>query len=150
MSTAPSPTWVAAVRTRVRATQPTRFGHGAIEVDTFPAGGVDFSHSPRRTFPGPWRCETPLVASRGETAGATFGVGIVTILFMLPVAILAADIVVLGGLGGALLVAASLLFVAYLFTTTLGSIARLALYVYATDGQRPSAFEDVDLGRGPE
>lgn len=93
----------------------------------------------------------------GETAGATFGVGIVTILFMLPVAILAAGIVVLGGLGGgalgfggALLVAASLLFVAYIFTATLGSIARLALYVYATDGQRPSAFEDVDLGRIPE
>ncbi|MFC6954014.1 DUF6159 family protein [Halorubellus litoreus] len=93
----------------------------------------------------------------GETAGATFGVGIVTILFMLPVAIVAAGIVVLGGLsggalgfGGALLVAASLIFVAYIFTATLGSIARLALYVYATDGERPSAFEDVDLGTVPE
>jgi hypothetical protein len=33
---------------------------------------------------------------------------------------------------------------------TLSSIARLALYVYATEGQRPSAFENVDLGTVPE
>jgi CBS domain containing-hemolysin-like protein len=93
----------------------------------------------------------------GETAGATFGVGIVTILFMLPIVVLAVAIVALGelgggalGLGGALLVAVPLVFVAYIFTAALGSIARLALYVYAVDGERPSAFENVDLGHVPE
>jgi hypothetical protein len=93
----------------------------------------------------------------GETAGAHFGVGIVTVLLMLPVVALAAGVVVLGGLGGgalgvgaSLLVAVALVLTAYLFAMTLSSIARLALYVYATEGQRPSAFENVDLGTVPE
>jgi hypothetical protein len=76
---------------------------------------------------------------------------------MLPVVALAAGVVVLGGLGGgalgvgaSLLVAVALVLTAYLFAMTLSSIARLALYVYATEGQRPSAFENVDLGTVPE
>ena len=93
----------------------------------------------------------------GETAGAHFGVGIVTILLMLPVVLLAAGLVALGAVGGgafgfgaSLLVAVALVLTAYLFTMTLSSIARLALYVYATEGQRPSAFQNVDLGTVPE
>jgi hypothetical protein len=93
----------------------------------------------------------------GETAGAHFGVGIVTILFMLPVVLLALGIVLAFssaggtlGLGAGLVIAAILVLVAYLFTMTLSSIARLALYVYATEGERPRAFENVDFDSVPE
>lgn len=93
----------------------------------------------------------------GETAGAHFGVGIVTILVMLPVVLVAGGLVVLLsmggstlGLGAGLAIAAILVLAAYLFTMALSSIARLALYVYATEGERPSAFENVEFDRVPE
>lgn len=93
----------------------------------------------------------------GETAGAHFGVGIVTILFMIPIVLLAVAIVAVGGAGGGalgfgtgLIIAIVLVLTAYLFTMTLSSIARLALYVYATEGERPSAFENVDFQNAPE
>ena len=93
----------------------------------------------------------------GETAGAHFGVGIVTILFMIPVVLLAVGVVILGagsgsgfGFGASVAVGGVLVVCAYLFSTTLSSIAKTALYVYATEGTRPSAFEDVDFGRVPK
>ena len=99
------------------------------------------------TFKGTW----------GETAGAHFGVGIVTFLFMLPVVLVAGAVLFLGvgsgsgfGFGASVAVAAVLLVGAYLFSTTLSSIAKTGLYVYATEGRRPGAFEDVDLGHVPD
>ncbi|MFC4406058.1 DUF6159 family protein [Haloarchaeobius iranensis] len=93
----------------------------------------------------------------GETAGAHFGVGIVTFLLMLPVVLVAALLVVGGvasgsgvGVGLTLAVVAGLFVCMYLFSTTLSSIAKTALYVYATEGRRPGAFEDVDFGHVPE
>jgi hypothetical protein len=118
-----------------------------IPVITFEDVGVrDAITRSGQTFKNTW----------GETAGAHFGVGIVTILLMIPVALLAALVLVLGvfsgsalGFGAGLAIVAGLLLVAYLFASTLAAIARLALYVYATEGERPSAFEDVDLGTVP-
>ncbi|WP_256299185.1 DUF6159 family protein [Haloarchaeobius salinus] len=99
------------------------------------------------TFKGTW----------GETAGAHFGVGIVTFLFMLPVVIVAGTVLFLGiasgsgfGFGASVAVAAVLLVGVYLFSASLSSIAKTALYVYATEGRRPGAFEDVDLGHVPD
>ncbi len=86
----------------------------------------------------------------GETAGAGFGVGIVTALFTLVgLAVAAVLFLALGGtgLGFLLAVAVGVLVVlaAYLLGTTLGSVAKTALYVYATEGSRPDGFEDVDF-----
>jgi Flp pilus assembly protein TadB len=87
----------------------------------------------------------------GETAGAGFGVGIVSVLFALVglgvavlVFFLVGDTV---GVVGAVAVAAAALLLAYLLGTTLTGIAKTALYVYATEGQRPREFENVDFGR---
>jgi hypothetical protein len=86
----------------------------------------------------------------GETAGAGFGVGIVTALFTLVgLAVAVVLFLALGGtgLGFLLAVAVGVLVVlaAYLLGTTLGSVAKTALYVYATEGSRPDGFEDVDF-----
>ncbi|WP_248517038.1 DUF6159 family protein [Salinarchaeum laminariae] len=88
----------------------------------------------------------------GETAGAGFGVGIVTALFALVgFAIALAIFFVLGtgtiGLVGGVVVGAIVLLGAYLFGSALGYIARTALYVYATEGEQPEAFNNVDFGR---
>lgn len=86
----------------------------------------------------------------GETAGAGFGVGIVTAIFTLIGLALAVLVLVLFGssaLGfvGGLVLGALVLLLAYLFGSALGSVAKTALYVYATEGERPSAFENVDF-----
>ncbi|WP_255195525.1 DUF6159 family protein [Halorarius litoreus] len=86
----------------------------------------------------------------GETAGASFGVGIVTILFTLVGLALAVVLfVLLGGTGVGILVAIAVgvivLLLAYLFGTTLSAVAKTALYVYATEGERPPQFENVDF-----
>lgn len=94
-----------------------------------------------RTFRDTW----------GETTGAGFGVGIVTILFVLAgIALAAVVFVVLGGavgLLGAIAVGAIAILVAFLLGNTLGTIARTALYLYATEGEQPAAFDDVDFSR---
>lgn len=86
----------------------------------------------------------------GETAGATFGVGIVTVLFTLAgLAVAVAIFLVLGGtavgLFGALAVGVLAVLFGYLLGTTLSSVARAALYMYATEGEQPPGFEDVDF-----
>ncbi len=92
-----------------------------------------------RTFKQTW----------GETAGASFGVGLVTVLFTL-VGLAVAAVVFFGfggaagGIGG-LAVAVLVVLGAYLVGSALGSIAKAALYVYAVDGRRPNQFEDVDF-----
>lgn len=92
------------------------------------------------TFTGTW----------GETVGAGFGVGVVTAAFTLAGLALAALVFVAFGttaLGvlGALAVGAVVLLAAYLLGSTLGSVAKTALYVYATEGERPDGFERVDF-----
>jgi hypothetical protein len=91
----------------------------------------------------------------GETAGANFGVGLVSALFMLVgLAVAVAVFFALGGFGGGpgFLVAAAIgvvvVLVATLLSTALGAIAKTALYVYATEGKRPPEFDNVDFDRG--
>ena len=86
----------------------------------------------------------------GETVGAGFGVGIITGLFTLVGLVLAVLVfLVLGGsaLGfvGGLVLAVLVLLTASLAGSALGSIAKTALYLYATEGEQPAGFEDVDF-----
>ena len=88
----------------------------------------------------------------GETVGAGFGVGIVTALFtvvglVLAVAILVAFGPTALGVVGALVLGALVLLIAYLGGTALGAVAKTALYVYATEGEQPAGFEDVDFAQ---
>jgi hypothetical protein len=88
----------------------------------------------------------------GETAGAGFGVGIITVLFgLVGLALAALVFVLLGstavGLFGAIAVALVTVLFAALVGSALSSIAKTALYVYATEGKQPSEFEDVDFSR---
>ena len=87
----------------------------------------------------------------GETVGAGFGVGIITSLFTLAGLVLAVLVFVVFGAGvlglvGALVVGAVVLLSASLFGSALGAIAKTALYLYATEGEQPAGFEDVDFG----
>lgn len=87
----------------------------------------------------------------GETVGAGFGVGLITALFaIVGVALALVVIVVLGGslLGflGGIVFAVIIMLAVYLFGATLGGIAKTALYVYATEGERPPEFDNVDFG----
>jgi hypothetical protein len=88
----------------------------------------------------------------GETAGASFGIGIITILFMLVGVLLAAAVFVVvpgsAGILGALALGAVMLLVTFLFGSALTAIAKTALYVYATEGKRPPEFDNVDFEHG--
>jgi hypothetical protein len=91
----------------------------------------------------------------GETAGASFGVGLVSIVFMLiGLAIAAVVFFALGGVGGgvgffaAVAIAGIVILAAFLLSSALGAVAKTALYVYATEGKRPAGFENVDFERG--
>jgi hypothetical protein len=86
----------------------------------------------------------------GETAGAGFGVGLITVLFTLAgLAVAAVLLVALGGsaagIGLALGVGLLVVLGAFLLGSSLGSVAKTALYVYATEGRRPEGFENVDF-----
>ena len=86
----------------------------------------------------------------GETAGASFGVGIVTFLFTLVgLAVAAVVFLAVGSTGAGVAVAIGVgvvaVLLAFLLGTTLSSIAKAALYVYASDGTRPAQFENVDF-----
>jgi hypothetical protein len=86
----------------------------------------------------------------GETAGAGFGVGIVTMLFTLGgLAVAGVVFLLLGGtvvgVVGAIAIGALVLLLAYLLGTALGSIAKTALYIYATENERPDGFGNVDF-----
>lgn len=86
----------------------------------------------------------------GETAGAGFGVGVITVLFVgAAIAITAVLFVVVSKVAsaatlGVLALGAVLILLAYLASVTLGAIVRTALYVYATDGQMPKPFKNMD------
>jgi hypothetical protein len=89
----------------------------------------------------------------GETAGAGFGVGLMSAVFVLAgLAVAAVVFVAALSLGGSLaalavagLVAVVLVLTAVLFGQALGGVARTALYVYATEDRKPDGFEDVDF-----
>ncbi|WP_435335666.1 DUF6159 family protein [Haloarchaeobius sp. TZWWS8] len=86
----------------------------------------------------------------GETAGAGFGVGLVSILFtVVGVGLAIGAFALLGGSGAGFLVAAIFAVVVVLGTVLVGQaltgIAKTALYVYATEGTQPAAFDDVDF-----
>ncbi len=88
----------------------------------------------------------------GETAGAGFGVGLVTVLFaIVGLAVAGVVFLVLGpttaGLIGAIAVGAVVILLAFLLGNTLTAIAKTALYVYATEGKRPSEFDNVDFSK---
>lgn len=90
----------------------------------------------------------------GETAGAGFGVGLITVVFV-GAAIVVSAALFYGassvgsaiGTEGALVVGVVLVVLAYLASVTLGAIARTALYVYATEGLAPDQFGNVDFAR---
>ncbi len=97
-----------------------------------------------RTFRDTW----------GETAGSAFGVGLVSIAFGIVGVVLAAVVAVLlfragptVGLVGAVVTFMTVALLVYLFSSALTSVARTALYVYATTGERPSEFENVDFSK---
>lgn len=90
----------------------------------------------------------------GETAGAGFGVGVVSIVFGIVGVVVAAAVAYLlfqagatVGIVGAVVTFIAVALLVYLFSSALTSVARTALYVYATTGERPEAFSDVDFSR---
>jgi hypothetical protein len=86
----------------------------------------------------------------GETAGAEFGLGLVTIGVTLVGLLLAGGVfLAFGGTGAGAAVAIALavvvVLVVFVFGSALAAIAKTALYVYATEGKTPSQFENVDF-----
>ncbi len=97
----------------------------------------------------------------GETLGAGFGVtlivGLIGLGLVLLALALATPVTALApgagiGLGVVLVVFA--ITIAYLLSQTVWGIIKTALYLYATDGQAPAAFDDFDFetldGRVPD
>jgi hypothetical protein len=90
----------------------------------------------------------------GETAGANFGIGLFSFAVMAVGLLIAAGIMLLftssAGTGGFVVgavIAGTLLLGIFLFVSALGVVAKTALYVYATTGERPSEFRNVDFER---
>lgn len=85
----------------------------------------------------------------GETAGAGFGVGLVTVgLTLLGVAVAVLLILLIGGPAGLLVggaIGAVVVLCSFLFGSALSATAKTALYVYATAEESPPAFDDVDF-----
>jgi hypothetical protein len=90
----------------------------------------------------------------GETAGANFGIGLFSFAVMAVGLLIAAAIMLLftssAGTGGFVVgavIAGTMLLGIFLFVSALGVVAKTALYVYATTGERPSEFRNVDFER---
>lgn len=94
-----------------------------------------------RTFKDTW----------GETAGASFGVGLVTVAFTaVGLAFAAVIFFAVGGPAGvfaAIAVGAVVVLGAFLLASALAATAKTALYVYATENESPPEFSDVDFSR---
>ena len=87
----------------------------------------------------------------GETAGAGFGVGVITVLVTLigvgfAVGVLAVFGSTVVGAASGILLLVLVVFASFLLGTTLSGIAKVALYLYATEGVQPAQFDDVDFG----
>jgi hypothetical protein len=88
----------------------------------------------------------------GETLGAGFGVGLIVFLLAIPAAIMAVGLSVAIGqlfpLGAVAFGAVSLFLVivfAMLLSQTVNGIMKTALYMYATEGRKPSQFDNFDF-----
>ena len=89
----------------------------------------------------------------GETAGANFGIGLITGgITLLGLAIAAVAFFALGGSAAGMVVALAIggavVLTMFVIGSALGAIAKTALYYYATEGKRPPEFEDVDFASG--
>lgn len=90
----------------------------------------------------------------GESAGAGFGVGLITALFaVVGLAVAGTLFLVIGGTGVGLVVAlavgAIVVLSAVLLGSALSSVSKTALYVYATEGRNPAGFENIDFTAVP-
>jgi len=89
----------------------------------------------------------------GESLGAETGIGIVTFLLVLAGAGVAAVLFLVvptgstGGLLAVLVLGGGAIVLAFLVGETLSGIAKTAVYVYATEDERPPQFAHVDFGR---
>lgn len=86
----------------------------------------------------------------GETAGAEFGIGFVTVILGFVGVMLAGMVFVAFGATpfgviGAVAVGGSIIVATAVFATALAAIAKTALYVYAAHGHRPAQFDNVDF-----
>jgi len=87
----------------------------------------------------------------GESLGAEFGLGFVhAILFLAVLAVAALAFAVSGSVGAAAVVGLPLAVVAFVVAATLNGVAKVALYEYATTGEPPNYFENVDFDVGGE
>ncbi|NIC00060.1 DUF6159 family protein [Halobacterium sp. R2-5] len=85
----------------------------------------------------------------GESLGAEFGLGFVHgVLFLGVVAVAALAFLVSGSFAVAAAVGLPLVVVAFVVASTLNGIAKVALYEYATTGEPPHYFENVDFDVG--
>ncbi|MFC3477199.1 DUF6159 family protein [Halobacterium litoreum] len=84
----------------------------------------------------------------GESLGAEFGLGFVYALAFLGVAVVAAVVGFVFGVGTAVAVGLPLGVVLFVFAATLNGIAKVALYEYATTDEPPKYFENIDFDVG--
>ncbi len=85
----------------------------------------------------------------GESLGAEFGLGFVHgVLFLGVVAVAALAFLVSGSVAVAAAVGLPLVVVAFVVASTLNGVAKVALYEYATTGEPPHYFENVDFDVG--
>jgi hypothetical protein len=87
----------------------------------------------------------------GESLGAEFGLGLVWAVCFLALAVVAGLAFLLtSSVEVAVAVALPLAAVAFVVASTLNGIAKVALYEYATTGEPPNYFENVDFDVGGE
>lgn len=87
----------------------------------------------------------------GESLGAEFGLGFVWgVLFLGMLAVAGATFVLTGSVDAAVAVGLPLAALAFVIASTLNGIAKVALYEYATTGEPPNYFENVDFDVGGE
>ncbi|MFB6072945.1 MAG: DUF6159 family protein [Halobacterium sp.] len=85
----------------------------------------------------------------GESLGAEFGLGFVYFLSFLAVALVAGVVFLASGsVAAAAVVGLPLAVLAFVASATLNGVAKVALYEYATSGQPPHYFENVDFDIG--
>lgn len=85
----------------------------------------------------------------GESLGAEFGLGFVHVILFLGVAAVAVLVfLVSGNVVAALAVGLPLAVLAFVVASTLNGVAKVALYEYATTGEPPHYFENVDFDVG--
>lgn len=85
----------------------------------------------------------------GESLGAEFGLGFVhAILFLAVLVVAALTFALSGSVAAAAAVGLPLVVVAFVVASALNGVAKVALYEYATTGEPPNYFENVDFDAG--